>query len=129
MAWLLAHHAAADRAGPPPRPQRGFDIALCRTDPDAADEEVIADHAGRWPIETAFGNGKQHTGAGQVHNRVQAAVERTTPFALPVQSLTIAWHAPHGNPAPTPAGASAKRRGAGRRPTPPTRTWPPRSAG
>jgi hypothetical protein len=49
-------------------------------------------------IETAFGNGKQHTGAGQAHNRVQAAVERTTPFALLVQSLVIVWHALHGNP-------------------------------
>jgi hypothetical protein len=57
-----------------------------------------ADYAGRWPIETAFGNGKQHTGAGQAHNRLQAAVERTTAFALLVQSLIIIWYALHGNP-------------------------------
>jgi DDE superfamily endonuclease len=78
--------------------RKGFDIALYCTDPDAADEEVIADYAGRWPIETAFGNGKQHTGAGQAHNRVQAAVERTTPFALLVQSVVIVWYALHGDP-------------------------------
>jgi hypothetical protein len=49
--------------------RKGFDIALYCTDPDAADEEVIADYAGRWPIETAFQNGKQHTGAGQARRQ------------------------------------------------------------
>jgi hypothetical protein len=97
--WHDSWHAAPLRIVLARRPGRtGFDIALCCTDPDAADEEIIAEYAGRWPIETAFGNGKQHTGAGQAHNRLQPAVERTTPFALLVQSLVVVWHALHGNP-------------------------------
>ena len=97
--WHGSWHAASLRIVLVRRPGRkGFDIALCCTDPDATAEEVLADYAGRWPIETAFQNGKQITGAGQAHNRLQAAVERTAPFGLLVQSLVIVWYAQHGNP-------------------------------
>jgi Transposase DDE domain len=97
--WYGSWHTTPLRIVLVRRPGRkGFDIALYCTDPDAPDEEVIAEYAGRWPIETAFQNAKQHTGAGQAHNRLQAAVERTTPFALLVQSLVIVWYALHGDP-------------------------------
>jgi hypothetical protein len=97
--WYGSWHATPLRIVLVRRPGRkGFDIALYCTDPEATDEEVLADYAGRWPIETAFQTGKQHTGAGQAHNRRQTAVERTAPFALLVQSLVILWYALHGNP-------------------------------
>ncbi len=98
--WYGSWHATPLRIVLVRRPgRRGFDIALYATDPDMADdEEVVADYAGRWPIETAIQNGKQITGAGQAHNRLQAAVERTAPFALLVQSLVIVWYALHGRP-------------------------------
>jgi hypothetical protein len=69
--------------------RRKLAIALYCTDPQATDEQIITDYAGRWPIETAIQNGKQITGAGQAHNRLQNAVQRTTPFALLAQSLVI----------------------------------------
>jgi hypothetical protein len=97
--WYGSWHAAPLRIVLVRRPgRRGVDIALYCTDPDATNEEVIAEYAGRWPIETAIQNGKQITGAGQAHNRLQAAVERTTPFALLAQSLVIVWYALHGSP-------------------------------
>jgi hypothetical protein len=53
--------------------------------------------SGRWQVEVAFFKAKQIFGAGQAHNRTAAAVERTLPFMLIAQSVTICWYAQHGH--------------------------------
>jgi hypothetical protein len=58
--------------------------------------EIIELYDQRWSIEVCIENAKQITGVGQARNRVQKAVERTVPFGLLCQSLTIAWYELHG---------------------------------
>jgi len=74
-----------------------FDIALICSDPDATAEHVIERYAERWAIEVCFADAKQTTGVGEAENRVTRAVERTVPFGMLVQTLTIIWYALHGH--------------------------------
>jgi hypothetical protein len=74
-------------------------LALFSTDLTSPTEHIVARYAARWSIEVAIFDAKQITGAGQARNRLRAAVERTVPFALLVQTLVVLWYAHHGNPA------------------------------
>jgi hypothetical protein len=80
-----------------PGRNEGFDVALASTDVDVSAAELIARYDSRWTIETCHQEAKAH-GVGQARNRVQRAVERTVPFGLLTQTLTIAWYALHGDP-------------------------------
>lgn len=71
----------------------GYDIALISTDMNASSAQIIERYEQRWAIEVAFEDAKQITGVGQARNRVKLAVERTVPFGLLCQTLTIAWYA------------------------------------
>ncbi|HET9118065.1 MAG TPA: transposase [Pseudonocardiaceae bacterium] len=75
----------------------GFDIALASTDTTATPAELIARYDSRWTIETCHQEAKAH-GVGDARNRVQAAVERTVPFAFLCQTITIAWYQIYGDP-------------------------------
>ena len=75
----------------------GFQIALVSTDLDSTAEDLIERYAARWSIEVAFEDAKQHTGVGQAQNRTPRAVERTVPFGMIVQRLTVLWYAEHGH--------------------------------
>jgi hypothetical protein len=77
----------------------GHRIALISTDLSAAPGEIIARYQDRWSIEVAFQDAKHVIGVGEARNRVRSAVERTVPFGLLCQSLTIAWYALNADPA------------------------------
>jgi hypothetical protein len=79
-----------------PKRKTGYDIALVSMNITATAAEVIEFYDQRWSIEVCIEDAKQITGVGQARNRVQKAVERTVPFGLLCQSLTIAWYALHG---------------------------------
>ena len=60
----------------------------------------------RWSIEVAIEDGRQVFGAGQARNRTARAVERTIPFMLACQAITVCWYATAGH---HPADAEARR--------------------
>jgi hypothetical protein len=84
----------------------GYDIALVTTEktPDIA--AVTERYAARWAIEVAIEDAKQLFGTGQARNRTAAAVERTIPFMLACQAITVCWYAIAGHHA---ADAEARR--------------------
>ena len=77
----------------------GYRIALISTDSAASAAELVARYADRWSIEVAFQDAKHTVGVGEARNRVPRAVERTVPFGLICQTITIAWYALNGDPA------------------------------
>lgn len=82
-----------------PADSDGYQIALISTDLDSGPARIIARYADRWSIEVCFQDAKHVVGVGQARNRVKLAVQRTVPFGLLCQSVTIAWYALHGDPA------------------------------
>jgi len=80
------------------RPARGagYDIALVSTNMRASAQQIIERYDERWSIEVCFEDARQVTGVGEARNRVKKAVERTVPFGLLCQSLTITWYALYG---------------------------------
>jgi len=69
---------------------------LVTTDLAASAIQVIERYVSRWSIEIAIEDAKQTGGAGQAHNRVRLAVERTVPFALIGNTLAVLWYATVG---------------------------------
>lgn len=61
------------------------------TDSNASVREVLETYAGRWAIEVAFRDLKQHLGFADSPARLRAAVERTAPFAGLVYSALALW--------------------------------------
>ena len=59
----------------------------------ASPAELIERYEQRWSIEVCLQDAKQITGTGQARNRTQRAVERTVPFGLLCQTLTVTWYA------------------------------------
>jgi len=78
------------------RATTGYGIALVSTDLSATPAQIIERYAARWSIEVAIEDAKQTTGVGQARNRLPAAVERTVPFGLVVNSVAICWYATTG---------------------------------
>ena len=74
----------------------GYDVALVTTDLSSSPAQVIERYASRWSIEVAIEDAKQLGGVGQARNRLRAAVERTVPFALAVNTVAICWYATAG---------------------------------
>ena len=89
----------------PTRKDDGYDIALVSTNMRANAQQIIERYDQRWSIEVCFEDARQITGVGEARNRVKNAVERTVPFGLLAQTLTITWYALHGH-----ADADVKRR-------------------
>jgi hypothetical protein len=75
----------------------GCDLALVTTDAEAAMTRVIERYASRWSIEVAIQDSKQIFGAGQARNRTARAVERTVPFEIACQAVTVTWYATAGH--------------------------------
>lgn len=75
---------------------KGCDLALVTTDCDAGMIQVIERYASRWSIEVAIQDSKQLFGTGQARNRTAAAVERTVPFEIACQAVTVTWYATAG---------------------------------
>jgi hypothetical protein len=70
-----------------------YDIALVTTDTTAATAAAIVErYADRWSIEQAIKDGKDLLGAGDAQNRLQAAVERTLPFAMLTLTILTLWY-------------------------------------
>jgi hypothetical protein len=84
----------------------GFDLALITTEKNPGIARMIERYAARWAIEVAIEDAKQLFGTGQARNRTARAVERTVPFMLACQALTICWYATAGH---HPADAGARR--------------------
>ncbi|MDA8310139.1 MAG: transposase [Actinomycetota bacterium] len=74
----------------------GYDVALVTTDLSSSPAQVIERYASRWSIEVAIEDAKQLGGVGQARNRLRAAVERTVPFALIINTLAVCWYATAG---------------------------------
>src|SRR2546430_9436097 len=72
----------------------GYDLTPDLHSPAA---EILTRYAARWSIEVAFEDARQHTGVGEAHNRTQRAVERTVPFGLITQSITMVWYTQYGH--------------------------------
>ena len=79
-----------------PKRTSGYDIAIVTMNMRATPAQIIESYDERWSIEVAIEDAKQITGVGQARNRVKLAVERTVPFGLLCQSLTICWYALNG---------------------------------
>jgi hypothetical protein len=77
--------------------KNGYDLALITTDMTSSPAQLVERYATRWSIEVAFEDAKQLTGVGQAHNRTRAAVTRTVPFGLFVQSLVVVWYVLHAH--------------------------------
>jgi hypothetical protein len=86
----------------------GFDVAIASTDANVPADTLLSRYDSRWTIETCNQEAKAH-GVGQARNRVARAVERTVPFGLLAQTITIAWYQLHGDP---DADLDARRRSA-----------------
>jgi hypothetical protein len=67
-------------------------LALLTTDTATPAAQLIARYAARWSIEVAFFEAKHVTGAGEARNRTPLAVERTAPFGMLTQTLSILWY-------------------------------------
>ena len=61
------------------------------TDPSRPPSEIVERYTARWQIEVCFRDLKQHVGFGAAPARSRCAVERATPFAAYVYSLTVLW--------------------------------------
>lgn len=79
-----------------PASTKPYDLALFTTDTTSTIAEVAERYATRWSIEPANATSKQQMGVGQARNRLPAAVQRTVPFGMLVQSLVIIWYAGAG---------------------------------
>jgi hypothetical protein len=74
----------------------GCDLAIVTTDAGATMAQVIERYASRWSIEVAIQDSKQLFGTGQARNRTARAVERTIPFEIACQAVTVTWYATAG---------------------------------
>jgi hypothetical protein len=79
------------------RSKTGYHLALITTDLHSPAHTIIERYAARWAIEVAIEDAKQTTGVGQARNRTPAAVQRTVPFGLAVQSIVVIWYTRHGH--------------------------------
>jgi hypothetical protein len=70
----------------------GLRVFLC-TDPTLAVVTILETYAGRWAIEVAFRDLKQHLGFADSSARKQAAVERTAPFVGYSYAILVLWFA------------------------------------
>jgi hypothetical protein len=86
--------------------ETGCDLALVTTETALDSARVIERYAARWAIEVAIEDAKQLFGTGQARNRTARAVERTIPFMLACQAITVCWYATAGH---HPADAEARR--------------------
>jgi hypothetical protein len=71
------------------------DYLFC-TDATVCEEQIVERMAGRWPVEEAIRDGKQHGGFEQVQGWCGRTVERQAPLALIVQTLVKAWYLRYG---------------------------------
>ena len=76
----------------------GYELALISTDLQASAAQLIERYAERWPTEVAYEEGKELAGVGEPRNRTEKAVQRTVPFGLLAQTITIVWYQLHGDP-------------------------------
>jgi hypothetical protein len=75
----------------------GYDLALVSTDAAASAAAIIERYAARWSIEVAIEDSKQIFAAEQARNCTARAVERTIPFQLACQAITVTWYATAGH--------------------------------
>jgi hypothetical protein len=68
------------------------DDYLFSTDPTLSEALIIQGYAGRWPVEQAIRDGKQHDGLEQTMGWCQRTVLRQVPLALFKQTLVKAWY-------------------------------------
>ncbi len=75
-----------------------YTLALATTDLTSTGEQIVARYASHWSIEQSIKDGKQLLGAGDAHNRLPAAVERTTPLGLANLTVLVLWYDQAGHP-------------------------------
>lgn len=70
------------------------------SDPNLPESEILETYAGRWSIEVAFRNLKQHLGFADSPARLRRAVERTAPFVGLLYTTLVLWFLEHAGDAP-----------------------------
>jgi hypothetical protein len=70
----------------------GRDDYLFSTDPTMSEAQIIEGYAGRWPVEQAIRDAKQHDGFEQTMGWCKRTVLRQVPLALIKQTLVKAWY-------------------------------------
>ncbi len=78
------------------------DTALLCTEPSMKAEDVVAGYARRWSIEVAFRDCKQHLGFQEPRVRTPKSVGRAHAMAFFCYSVSVLWHALHGEGAEAP---------------------------
>jgi hypothetical protein len=78
-----------------PARREADDFFFC-TDPTVSDERIVERYYGRWSIEEAIRDGKQHGGFERVQGWCPLTVTRQAPMAMIVQTLVKAWYLRHG---------------------------------
>jgi hypothetical protein len=78
------------------------DTALLCTEPSMAAVDVVGAYCRRWPIEVAFRDSKQHLGLQEPQVRSEKSVQRAHAMALFCYSVSVLWHALHGEGAEAP---------------------------
>lgn len=78
-----------------PRRRVDDDFLFC-TNPQIEEVEIVERYYGRWTIEEAILDGKQHGGFEQVQGWCPRTVQRQAPVALIVQTLVKTWYVSQG---------------------------------
>ena len=65
------------------------------TDPTLSVRQILEGYSGRWSIEVAFKNLKQHLGFADSSARKRAAVERMAPFVGLTYTILVLWFLEH----------------------------------
>ncbi len=76
---------------------QGRDDHLFSTDPTMSEAQIIEAYTGRWPVEQAIHDAKQHDGLEQTMGWCEHTVLRQLPMALFKQTLVKAWYARHAD--------------------------------
>jgi hypothetical protein len=71
---------------------KGRDDYLFSTDLAMSETQIIQGYAGRWPVEQAIHDGKQHDGLEQTMGWCPRTVLRQVPLAFFKQTLVKAWY-------------------------------------
>jgi hypothetical protein len=72
---------------------KGRDDYLFATDTAMTEKQIIEEYAGRWPVEEAIHDAKQHDGFEQTLGWCEHTVLRQAPMALFKQTLVKVWYA------------------------------------
>jgi hypothetical protein len=72
-------------------------ICLCCSDVQVAVEDILRGYGGRWSIEVAFHEAKEHLGIQEPQSRLESAVQTLYPLGLLLVGLVKYWYVSYGH--------------------------------